>query len=64
MLQQNASPNQSSFTAAHILLPVQQSIHLNRNDDKVKACKHRIKNGWCTKSQRQCVLSNLVFINH
>lgn len=28
-----------------------------------KSCKHRNENGWCTRTQRQCPLLNLNFIN-
>ena len=59
MLQQNFILNQLPAKAFQPLLIAQNNSLSKAKDIKEKMCKQRNENGWCSKSQRQCLLADL-----
>jgi hypothetical protein len=64
MLQQNFTLNQLSVKIIQPSLAVKNNSLSKRNDSEEKSCKHRNENGWCCKSQRQCLLLTDLFSKH
>jgi hypothetical protein len=64
MLQKNFTFNQSSVKITQPLVTVKNNSLSTGNDGKEKACKHRNENGYCSKSQRQCMLVTDLFLKH
>ena len=55
MVQQNITLHQLPVNVLEPLKIKNNSL-LKRKDSEEKTCKHRNENGWCSKSQRQCLL--------
>ena len=64
MLPQNFTLNQSPVIIIKQLLALKNSSKSKQNDSEEKNCKHRNENGWCSKSQRQCLLLTELFSKH
>jgi hypothetical protein len=56
MLQQNLSSDQLTVKIMQPSVAVKNNTLSKRNDREEYTCKHRTENGWCTRSQKQCLL--------
>jgi len=63
MLQQNITSNQ---LPVKILSPglIDEKNTIQNNNSKATNCEFRNKNGWCSKSERKCLLVNDLFFKH
>jgi hypothetical protein len=64
MQQQNFNSNLAPVKIAQPPLTVKSNLLLKRMDSKVKSCRHRNENGWCSKGQRQCLLVTELYFKH
>lgn len=64
MLQQNLTSDQIPVKIMQLSLVVNNSPLSKRNDREENTCKHRNENGWCSKSQRQCLSLTDLFLKH
>lgn len=64
MLPQNLTSNQFPVKIIQPSLAVKNSSLSKRKDREENICKHRNENGWCSKSQRQCLSLTDFFLKH
>ncbi len=63
MPQQHFILNRAPEENTGALPAVKNNLESKRNNIE-KACKHRSENGWCSKSQGQCLLLTGLFFKH
>jgi len=64
MLQQTLTSNRLPAQIITAPLTLKNSSPSSLKDGEEKGCKHRNENGWCSKSQRQCLLISDLFFKH
>ncbi len=63
MLQQNLTLSQLPVKIIHPSLTIKNNLLSKTKDSEEKSCEHRNENGWCSKSQRQCLFITDLFKN-
>lgn len=64
MLPQNLTLHQSPVGIIQQPLTLKKNSMPKKSESDEKSCKHRNKNGWCSKSRRQCLLLTELFSKH